>query len=411
VGGYGEVLGFEGAENIILDCILLVVPEGQQQKRGVLGNGKHVALTRSHLSGIWREGQDSQAFAAWDGPGPYTLTDNYLEAASENILFGGADASSPENIPADILIEGNHLFKRLAWKDGRFQIKNLAELKAAKRVRFVGNRLENCWSAADGQSGFAVQLTPRNQDGDAPFTVVEDVTIERNVLVNCERGINMTGYDNDQPSGRMTRITVRGNGIACQTYAFLLDKELGDVAIYRNTITTQAIALSFENLADSKMWKAGEAAPRHSAFSVERLTWAENDTPGYFHSHDIVGYPSTSRGDSVLNTYARSVSLTVPSDAPLPSVPPVQDGPPNPLPGTVVDAPSLPENENAETASLWAAVHSLHDQFDVMSEELADMDRERAATQLRLTQLLDYLDQTPNTKSVQGLTSYLRGAK
>jgi hypothetical protein len=46
--------------------------------------------TRSHLAGIWRSGQDSQAFAAWDGAGPYTITDNYLEAASETVMFGGA---------------------------------------------------------------------------------------------------------------------------------------------------------------------------------------------------------------------------------------------------------------------------------------------------------------------------------
>jgi hypothetical protein len=72
--------------------------------------------------------------------GPYTITDNYLEAASENVMFGGADSASADRVPADILIDGNLFSKRLEWKpiapaktSGKV-VKNLLELKAAKRV-------------------------------------------------------------------------------------------------------------------------------------------------------------------------------------------------------------------------------------------------------------------------------------
>jgi hypothetical protein len=44
-----------------------------------------------------------------------------------------------------------------------FIVKNLFELKNAQRVLFEGNVLENVWGAFS-QSGFAVLLTPANQD-------------------------------------------------------------------------------------------------------------------------------------------------------------------------------------------------------------------------------------------------------
>ena len=49
--------------------------------------------------------------------------------------------------------------------------------------------LENCW--AHSQVGFAILLTARNQNGKAPWSVVEDVTIERNLILNVSSGISM----------------------------------------------------------------------------------------------------------------------------------------------------------------------------------------------------------------------------
>jgi hypothetical protein len=377
VGGYGEVLGFEGAENIILDCILLVVPEGQQQKRGVLGNGKHVTLTRSHLSGIWREGQDSQAFAAWDGPGPYTLTDNYLEAASENILFGGADASSEANIPADILIEGNTITKNLAWKGQPRQVKNLLELKCAKRVVIRGNRLEHNW--ADAQSGFAVLFTPRNQDGSAPFTVVQDVLFERNTLRDIPRGLNIAGYDDLNASQQTTGIVVRDNVIETDGIGCLIHHHVGTVAVYRNDFgpTEDRAILSLDR--------------NDRPVAAANLTWAENSGGGYIHS-------PTAIGDKALLDYTWVSSLDVPaSDAPLPSVPPVQEGPPEPLPGEQVEAPSVPERD------LAAEVDQLTDTVLAVSTHLSALGEAH-------DRLVAYLGATPKVSRIEQLRSYLKGA-
>ena len=113
--GEGNIIWLQDATNITLDRLLIVAgPQGQ--KRAVMGNGRQITLTRSHIANIWASGLDSQAFCAWDGAGPYTITNNYLEAASENVMFGGANSQSADRVPADILVEGNHFSKPLDWK-------------------------------------------------------------------------------------------------------------------------------------------------------------------------------------------------------------------------------------------------------------------------------------------------------
>ena len=113
--GEGTIIDLQDATAITMDRLLIVAgPAGQ--KRAIKGNGRQITLTRSHVANIWREGQDSQAFCAWDGAGPYTITDNYLEAASENVMFGGANSLAPDRVPADILVERNHFSKRLEWR-------------------------------------------------------------------------------------------------------------------------------------------------------------------------------------------------------------------------------------------------------------------------------------------------------
>ncbi len=51
-------------------------------------------------------------------------------------------------------------------------------------------------------------MTPRNQDGTAPWSVVSDVTIRYNIVRHAGGGINVTGSDTNYPShqGRNIRI-------------------------------------------------------------------------------------------------------------------------------------------------------------------------------------------------------------
>ncbi len=203
--------------HIIIDrCILRGDPQ-RGARRGIALNSRHTAVIDSHFSDFMEQDADSQAIAGWNGPGPFKIVNNYLEGAGENIMFGGADSLISDMVPADIEIRANHFFKPLRWRIGHpeysgtpWTIKNLFELKNARRVLLEGNLLEHSWLHA--QAGFAVLLTVRTEDGRMPWAVVEDVTITNNVIRHAGNGINLLGRDDGRrPGGQTRRILIANN--------------------------------------------------------------------------------------------------------------------------------------------------------------------------------------------------------
>src|SRR5918994_1601116 len=85
-----------------------------------------------------------------------------------------------------------------------WNVKNTIELKNAQRVRIEGNVIENNWQAS--QSGYALVLTPRNQENTAPWSVVQDVTIRSNIVRHVNGAINILGSDYSASTGsKLTR--------------------------------------------------------------------------------------------------------------------------------------------------------------------------------------------------------------
>ena len=179
------------------------------QKRGIALNSASTSIINSYIADIKASGQDSQAIAGWNGPGPFTIANNYLEAAGENVLFGGADPSIPNLVPSDITITDNQISRPTVWRNQRWTVKNLLELKNARRVRIAGNVIEYNWQNA--QSGFGILFTPRNQDGRCPWCQVEQVMFERNIVRHSAAGISITGRDDNHPSQQTRGITIRNN--------------------------------------------------------------------------------------------------------------------------------------------------------------------------------------------------------
>jgi hypothetical protein len=300
--GQGEVILLHDSTAIYMDRLLIVAgPLGQ--KRGIRGNGREITLTRSHIANIWREGQDSQAFCAWDGAGPYTLTNNFLEAASENVMFGGADSLSADRIPSDILVEGNLFTKRLEWKGVQGKaVKNLFELKVGKRVTIRGNTFERNWT--DAQTGYAILLKVANQNGSAPWSALEDVIFENNIVRDTENGFNILGNDYLHPSGRVNRVTIRNNLILTSGVAFQMGGEVGLVTIDHNTIDQGYTLIA---LYKGTVWNAGTAAARPGTFAVEHLTATNNLA---LHNQYGVKGQSTGVGTPSLTAHTRSFSWT-----------------------------------------------------------------------------------------------------
>jgi hypothetical protein len=200
-------------------CYIHGTPKGDV-KRGIALNGASLAVVDSYISDIHVVGQDTQAIEGWNGPGPFKIVNNELEAAGENIMFGGARPTLVNNIPSDIEIRGNHIFKPLSWMVGNagyagmhWTVKNLLEFKIAQRVLITGNILENNWP--DAQTGFAFLVTPRTEDGTAPWVYVQDITFTYNVLRHTASGVNISGQDSGDPQK-----LVRGRRILIQNSLF-----------------------------------------------------------------------------------------------------------------------------------------------------------------------------------------------
>jgi hypothetical protein len=164
-------------------------------------------FTDFHCVAVTGSCTDAQVLGTGGGnspSGPFKVVNNFLEASGENILFGGAPATMT---PADIEIRGNHMFKPMIWKPGEpgfvagasghpFIVKNLFELKNAQRVLFEGNLLENSWGGFS-QNGYAILLSPKNQENRCPQCRVTDVTIRYNRISNVGSGFEIVNVRSD----------------------------------------------------------------------------------------------------------------------------------------------------------------------------------------------------------------------
>jgi hypothetical protein len=178
-------------------------------RRGIALNASYAAVVDSYISNFREEHQDSQAICIWNGTGPFAIVNNYLEGAGENVMFGGADPAIVNLVPTDIVIRGNHIAKPLAWRGSQWTVKNLFELKNARRVLVENNLFEYNWPEA--QNGYSILFTPRNQDGGSPWAMVHDITFRNNVVRHVSSGINLLGTDNLHPSQQTKRIRISNN--------------------------------------------------------------------------------------------------------------------------------------------------------------------------------------------------------
>jgi hypothetical protein len=327
--GYGDIIQLgdgsraqtqvaQAAHTIELDRVYVHGHPLYGQKRGIALNGQAITIRNSYVSDIKASGADAQAIGGWNGPGPFTIENNYLEASGENFLLGGSDPAIPNLVSADVVVRFNYLSRPMSWKDPiiptpgnvrtavnaggtlsagthayrilarrpigggttgrstasdaasaavtagasvritwsrragchrvprpraatrrlgalldddrddftdtggggtsgaaptglghRWLVKNIFELKNARRVTVEFNVFENNWP--HGQPGYAILFTPRNQDGACTWCVVEDVVFQYNIVRHSSAGVNLTGYDTPNVSRQTRNITIRHN--------------------------------------------------------------------------------------------------------------------------------------------------------------------------------------------------------
>jgi len=201
------------AHHLIVDKNWIHGAETQEVQRCVALNSADTEVTNNWITGCHGKGYDTQAIAGWNGVGRYKIINNYLEGAGENTMFGGATGgltgSATGYTISDIEFRRNYSYKPPAWR-GVWTVKNLFELKNARRVVVDGCVFENNWT--DAQAGNAVQFTPRPSDS-GPAAVIEDVQFTNNIIRNSGQGMNFLGIDNPpQPQDvRLKRVRVANN--------------------------------------------------------------------------------------------------------------------------------------------------------------------------------------------------------
>lgn len=257
-------------------CYIHSYPD-QDMIRAIALNSASTTIADSHISDIKSAGFDSQAVWGWNGPGPFDIINNYLEASGENAGFGGAPPAIPGLIATNIRFLRNHFFKPLSWK-GKYIAKNLFELKMAQDVLVEGNVFENNW--AGGQVGFAIVLTVRNDA--APWATIRNLVIRNNVIRNTSSGIQILGHEDDgRPSVLADNILIENNLIYGADPAanggdghFL---KIGHVptrlTVQRNTfhgINTSAVVLVYGDSAPGFVFRDNIVAPMRYGFHGEK---------------------------------------------------------------------------------------------------------------------------------------------
>ncbi len=241
LGSGSESSATDFVADILLDRIFVSAGANGSTRRCVALNGNGLGIIDSWLAECHSRGFDTQAVAGWTGNGPFLIENNHLEASTEIIAFGGADPGIVGMSPSDITIRGNHLYRPMAWANAGWLVKNLFELKHAKRLLFEGNVLENNW--VNGQVGFAILFQAASDA--APWTTIEDITVRNNVIRNSTSGLHLLSRSAmpSEPSKRIMFVNnlfenvgrdpiSGGNGRLMQILS-----DFQDVSVISNTFT------------------------------------------------------------------------------------------------------------------------------------------------------------------------------
>lgn len=140
-------------QHIVFDRVL-VHGNDQMCVRGFDANAIGFALINSQVWDFSTNYQDTQDVLAYNSPGPFLISNNFLEATGENVMFGPGP-SIPGIVPSDATITRNYFHKQLSWQGqpaGQpYDVKNDLEIKAAQRVFVDSNVFDVTFTSAQNE--------------------------------------------------------------------------------------------------------------------------------------------------------------------------------------------------------------------------------------------------------------------
>ena len=255
--GYGIVRLGGGADvqttaaqtptRLIFDRVYIHGTAQHNNTRCVALNASHTIIRDSWLSDCHARGSDAQAILVWNTPGALLIENNRLEGSGENFMAGGADPANEGMVPSDLTIRGNHFVKPLGWRTSQWSVKNLLELKTARRTLVERNVFENSWPAS--QEGMAIVVKSANAGcTSCPYVGTVDFTFRWNVVRNAAVGLNLQAADNSYGHTsflHVARVTVVDNlfteiGAEGRAALILATGDLADVTVHRNVFRHHA---------------------------------------------------------------------------------------------------------------------------------------------------------------------------
>ena len=313
------------ADHVVFDRMWLHGNPQDETARGImLGTSRYVAVVDSFFSDfhcVAKSGSCVEAQAVFGGVGdepmgPYKIVNNFLEASTQAILFGGGRAASAPN---DIEVRHNHMFRPLTWmkgqpgyvggKDGNpFVVKNLFELKNAQRVLLEGNVMENAWGGFS-QMGFAILLTPKSQAGNGganlcPTCVVTDVTIRYNSISHVGAGLQITNALSDNGGAAQ-------DGQRYSIHDIVVD-DMDGAKYSGSSVFAQVSVSAGAPLLQNVMISHVTAFPAHTLLMIGDMVATSTPMKNFTFTNNIVNsgtYPIWSTGGGPSNCAFRNLPL------------------------------------------------------------------------------------------------------
>ncbi len=289
----------EAPSGITLENVWIHGLPGVNARRGIAANGANISVLNSRINEIHDANSDSQAICGWNGPGPFHIISNYLEAAAENVMFGGADAMIEALTPADVEMRHNYVAKPLSW-EGVWAVKNLFETKNVRRLFIDGNIFDGNWKSA--QVGYAILIKSNNQDGTNNWAATLDLTFTNNTIKNSTHGLNIMGIENP---GKLSGVSARLkfinnlwliNGIFLQGF-----QGAEDVVVDHNTVISTGVGSTMSLYSiPAKNFTATNNIMPHTGYGIKGDSVGEGTdslakfAPGYTFRKNLMAGPRVS---------------------------------------------------------------------------------------------------------------------
>jgi len=169
-------------------------------RRGIYANGPYLWVEDSRITDIHTVGNESAGIGGFSGSQFHVHKNTTIEAASQAIIYGGADPYSPQTNtfdPADIFTDKVYALKPLSWLTTHgsyagiaWTVKTGFEAKNMRRWVIDRSITQNNWPSA--QTGYAMLFQNLSDNNTNHLeNRVEDVVVRHHKFDYVAQGINL----------------------------------------------------------------------------------------------------------------------------------------------------------------------------------------------------------------------------